>query len=89
MVTSSVVYTYPLSNYTFESKERKMEKDASVLDRLARMKVNYMKQGMRTSVEGILLVKIDTLFRYFSVFWLYFIFSGLCEAHIAIYWTIK
>ncbi|CAL9149748.1 unnamed protein product [Musa hybrid cultivar] len=32
-----------------------MEKDASVLDRLARMKVNYMKQGMQRSVEGILL----------------------------------
>ncbi|KAJ8554449.1 hypothetical protein K7X08_025127 [Anisodus acutangulus] len=34
-----------------------MEKDTSVADRLARMKVNYMKEGMRTSVEGILLVQ--------------------------------
>ncbi|CAI0403395.1 unnamed protein product [Linum tenue] len=33
-----------------------MEKDTSVADRLARMKVNYMKEGMRTSVEAILLV---------------------------------
>ncbi|KAJ8498976.1 hypothetical protein OPV22_009528 [Ensete ventricosum] len=34
-----------------------MEKDTSVADRLARMKVNYMKEGMRTSVDGILLVQ--------------------------------
>ncbi|KAL5981546.1 Pre-mRNA cleavage factor Im subunit 2 [Asimina triloba] len=55
MVTSPVVNTYPLSSYTFGTKEPKMEKDTSVADRLARMKVNYMKEGMRTSVEGILL----------------------------------
>ncbi|RVW81206.1 Pre-mRNA cleavage factor Im 25 kDa subunit 2 [Vitis vinifera] len=55
MVTSPVVNTYPLSSYTFGTKEPKMEKDTSVADRLARMKVNYMKEGMRTSVEAILL----------------------------------
>ncbi|WOL18223.1 hypothetical protein Cni_G27016 [Canna indica] len=57
MVSSTVVNTYPLSNYTFGAKEPKMEKDTSVADRLARMKINYMKEGMRTSVEGILLVQ--------------------------------
>ncbi|WVY93498.1 hypothetical protein V8G54_032586 [Vigna mungo] len=57
MVSSQVVNTYPLSSYTFGTKEPKMEKDTSVADRLARMKVNYMKEGMRTSVEGILLVQ--------------------------------
>ncbi|KAG6468241.1 hypothetical protein ZIOFF_072814 [Zingiber officinale] len=57
MVSSPVVNTYPLSNYTFGAKEPKMEKDTSVADRLARMKLNYMKEGMRTSVEGILLVQ--------------------------------
>ncbi|XWS50535.1 hypothetical protein CRYUN_Cryun12cG0095200 [Craigia yunnanensis] len=57
MVTSSVVNTYPLSSYTFGTKEPKMEKDTSVADRLARMKINYMKEGMRTSVEAILLVQ--------------------------------
>lgn len=115
MVPSQVVNTYPLSSYTFGTKEPKMEKDTSVADRLARMKVkcvilvsvvwfssriwfyffnckcktldqtnlrylgffvgrlkmclnsvsdnlfgfsncSYMKEGMRTSVEGILLV---------------------------------
>ena len=39
MVTSPVVNTYPLSSYTFRTKEPKMEKDTSVADRLARMKV--------------------------------------------------
>uniref|UniRef100_A0A0E0DKD1 DNA mismatch repair protein MSH3 n=1 Tax=Oryza meridionalis TaxID=40149 RepID=A0A0E0DKD1_9ORYZ len=59
MVSSSspVVNVYPLANYTFGTKEPKMEKDTSVADRLARMKVNYMKEGMRTSVEAILLVQ--------------------------------
>ncbi|KAJ3693009.1 hypothetical protein LUZ60_012104 [Juncus effusus] len=51
------VNVYPLSNYTFGTKEPKMEKDTSVADRLARMKVNYNKEGMRTSVEAILLVQ--------------------------------
>uniref|UniRef100_A0A453DIN1 Uncharacterized protein n=1 Tax=Aegilops tauschii subsp. strangulata TaxID=200361 RepID=A0A453DIN1_AEGTS len=37
--TSSVVNVYPLANYTFGTKEPKMEKDTSVADRLARMKV--------------------------------------------------
>lgn len=41
MVTSPVVNTYPLSSYTFGTKEPKMEKDTSVADRLARMKVKY------------------------------------------------
>lgn len=39
MVSSQVVNTYPLSSYTFGTKEPKMEKDTSVADRLARMKV--------------------------------------------------
>ncbi|ONK71458.1 uncharacterized protein A4U43_C04F8870 [Asparagus officinalis] len=57
VVNSPVVNIYPLSSYTFGTKEPKMEKDTSVADRLARMKVNYMKEGMRTSVEAILLVQ--------------------------------
>ncbi|KAL1816429.1 hypothetical protein DCAR_0520823 [Daucus carota subsp. sativus] len=52
-----VVNTYPLSGYTFANKEPKLDKDTNVPDRLTRMKTNYMKQGMRTTVEGILLVK--------------------------------
>ncbi|XP_074365116.1 pre-mRNA cleavage factor Im 25 kDa subunit 2-like [Apium graveolens] len=54
-MTSPVINAYQLSNYTFGTKEYKME-ITSVDDRLARMKTNYMKEGMKTSVEGILLV---------------------------------
>lgn len=54
---NSVVNLYPLSSYTFGGKEPKMEKDTSVADRLARMKHNYQKEGMRTTVEGILIVQ--------------------------------
>ncbi|OIW06620.1 hypothetical protein TanjilG_04014 [Lupinus angustifolius] len=52
-----VVNTYPLSSYTFCTKEAKMEKDISVVDRCARLKFNYIKEGMRTTVGGILLVQ--------------------------------
>ena len=38
---SQVVNTYPLSNYSFGTKEPKLEKDTSVADRLARMKIKY------------------------------------------------
>ncbi|XP_074365117.1 pre-mRNA cleavage factor Im 25 kDa subunit 2-like [Apium graveolens] len=55
-MASPVINTYQLSNYTFGTKEWKMEKDTSVADRLARMKTIYMKEGMRTTVEGILLM---------------------------------
>jgi hypothetical protein len=41
MVTSPVVNTYTVSSHTFGTKEPKMEKDTSVADRLARMKVKY------------------------------------------------
>jgi len=44
------------SNYTFGIKEPLMEKDTSVADRLARMKQNYENEGMRRSVEGVMLV---------------------------------
>eukprot|EP00899_Mesostigma_viride_P011375 jgi/Mesvir1/20238/Mv13476-RA.1 len=49
---------YPLSNYTFGSKESRREKDSSVAARLARMKENYDKEGIRRSVEGVLLVHV-------------------------------
>jgi hypothetical protein len=47
---------YPLENYTFGIKEAQLEKDASVAARLSRMKEKYEKEGMRRSVEGVLLV---------------------------------
>lgn len=53
---SPKVKLYDLQNYTFGVKEAQLEKDTSVQARLNRMKQNYEKEGLRRSVEGILLV---------------------------------
>ncbi|GAQ91558.1 cleavage and polyadenylation specificity factor subunit 5 [Klebsormidium nitens] len=57
MVVRPTINVYPLENYTFGSKEPRREKDASVAERLHRMKDTYATEGMRTSVDGILLVQ--------------------------------
>ncbi|KAI5076879.1 hypothetical protein GOP47_0008944 [Adiantum capillus-veneris] len=57
LLLGPVLNVHSLSNYSFGTKDVKMEKDTSVADRLARMKQNYMKEGMRKCVEGILLVQ--------------------------------
>ncbi|KAF0908470.1 hypothetical protein E2562_025434 [Oryza meyeriana var. granulata] len=53
--SSPVVNVYPLANYTFGTKEPKMEKDTSVADRLARMRditgVKKMKMITRSIME--------------------------------------
>jgi len=51
-----VINLFPLESYTFGIKEAQLEKDSSVPARLARMKEKYDKEGMRRTVEGILLV---------------------------------
>lgn len=45
---------YPLSNYTFGTKETQPEEDPSVKDRLRRLEEHYEKHGMRRTCEGIL-----------------------------------
>lgn len=52
----SVCTVYPVANYNFGTKAPKHEKDNSVQDRLSRMKLKYDKEGVRRSVEGVLLV---------------------------------
>lgn len=47
---------FPLSNYTFGTKDAIAEKDHSVQARFTRMKAEYEKVGMRRSVEAVLLV---------------------------------
>jgi len=47
---------YPLTNYTFGTKEPLYEKDPSVPARFERMKEEFQRWGMRRSVEGVLLV---------------------------------
>ena len=51
-----VVQLYPLSNYTFGTKDPQYEKDSSVAARFQRMRDEYSSFGMRKTVEGVLLV---------------------------------
>ena len=45
---------YPLSNYTFGTKEHQPEEDPSVPARLKRLEEHYQQHGMRRTCEGIL-----------------------------------
>jgi len=47
---------YPLTNYTFGTKESIFEKDSSVQKRFLRMREEFAKWGMRRTVEGVLIV---------------------------------
>ncbi|KAK1286898.1 hypothetical protein QJS10_CPB20g00431 [Acorus calamus] len=49
---------YPLSCYYFGSKEPKPDKDETLFERVQRFKANYAVKGMRTCVEGVLLVEL-------------------------------
>lgn len=49
-------FRYPLTNYTFGTKEPLFEKDPSVPARFQRMRDEFERIGMRRSVEGVLLV---------------------------------
>ncbi|KAF9737378.1 serine threonine-protein phosphatase 2b catalytic subunit [Paraphaeosphaeria minitans] len=45
---------YPLSNYTFGTKDAQPEEDPSVLARLKRLEEYYQANGMRRTCEGVL-----------------------------------
>ncbi|XP_003391353.2 PREDICTED: cleavage and polyadenylation specificity factor subunit 5-like [Amphimedon queenslandica] len=51
-----LIKLYPLSNYTFGTKEPLYEKDRTVESRFLRLKEDYEKTGMRRSVDGVVLV---------------------------------
>lgn len=51
-----LICRYPLTNYTFGTKEAIFEKDSSVQKRFARMRDEFLKWGMRRTVEGVLIV---------------------------------
>ncbi|XP_077238996.1 homolog of CFIM-25 [Tasmannia lanceolata] len=55
---SDVVDIYPLSGYYFGSKEAIPDKDETLSDRILRMKANYAMSGLRTCVEGVILVEL-------------------------------
>ncbi|KAI9145541.1 Cleavage/polyadenylation specificity factor subunit 5 [Paraphysoderma sedebokerense] len=52
----SSISLHRLANYTFGTKEAQPEEDSSVAARLERLERDYEKQGMRRSVEAILIV---------------------------------
>ncbi|CAH0731146.1 unnamed protein product, partial [Brenthis ino] len=56
LTLNRTINLYPLTNYTFGTKEPLFEKDASVPARFQRMREEFAKIGMRRSVEGVLLV---------------------------------
>lgn len=56
MTLNRTINLYPLTNYTFGTKEALYEKDPSVAARFQRMREEFDKIGMRRSVEGVLLV---------------------------------
>jgi Nucleotide hydrolase len=45
---------YPVTNYTFGTKETQPEEDPSVLARLQRLEQHYEGHGMRRTCEGIM-----------------------------------
>ncbi|KAI7898633.1 Cleavage/polyadenylation specificity factor subunit 5 [Cokeromyces recurvatus] len=47
---------YPLENYTFGTKEAQPEEDPSVSARMKRLETDFKEQGMRRSVEAVLVV---------------------------------
>ena len=56
LIFNLLILRYPLSNYTFGTKDPLFERDPSVPARFQRMREEFDKLGMRRSVEGILLV---------------------------------
>ncbi|KAL3136072.1 Pre-mRNA cleavage factor Im subunit 2 [Trebouxia sp. C0010 RCD-2024] len=52
----SALAVYPVTSYNFGQKDNKHEKDISNQDRFARLQHKYNQEGLRKSVEGILLV---------------------------------
>lgn len=50
------IQTYPLTNYTFGTKDPLYERDSSVQARFQRMREEFTTMGMRRSVEAVLLV---------------------------------
>uniref|UniRef100_A0A915C5H1 Cleavage and polyadenylation specificity factor subunit 5 n=2 Tax=Ascarididae TaxID=6250 RepID=A0A915C5H1_PARUN len=59
--TDRAISLYPLTSYTFGTKEPQAERDHSVQARFQRMREEYEKIGMRRSVEGVLLVHEHSL----------------------------
>ena len=56
IIMDRLIKLYPLSNYTFGTKDPLYEKDRTVESRFLRLKEDYEKTGMRRSVDGVVIV---------------------------------
>ncbi|KAL4858339.1 Insulin-degrading enzyme-like 1 [Chlorella vulgaris] len=56
LVAMAQLAVYPVGNYTFGSKPPKFEKDSSVATRMDRLKDKYSREGLRRSVDAVLVV---------------------------------
>lgn len=60
LTMSQTLRLYPLSNFTFSTKEAQPEEDPSVAARLQRLQNNYEDFGMRRTAEGVLVVHVSS-----------------------------
>ena len=56
MALERLINLYPLSNYTFGTKDPQYEKDRTVESRFSRLREDYEQAGLRRSVDGVVLV---------------------------------
>ena len=61
MALERTIQSYPLTNYTFGTKDALYERDSSVQARFQRMREEFATMGMRRSVEAVLLVHEHSL----------------------------
>ncbi|KAI7835261.1 hypothetical protein COHA_010837, partial [Chlorella ohadii] len=56
MAAPAQLNVFPVGNYTFGSKPPKFEKDSNVSARMERLKEKYAREGLRRSVDAVLVV---------------------------------
>ena len=56
-MTTRLVNLYDLECYTFGTKDPQMEKDESVQARMNRMRQKYEEEGIKRTVEGVMIVQ--------------------------------
>lgn len=67
LTLNRTINLYPLTNYTFGTKEPLFEKDASVPARFQRMREEFVKIGMRRLVDGFLTIIHYTILNVFDL----------------------
>ena len=55
-LTTRMINLFELTNYTFGTKDAQMEKDGSVEARMSRMKQKFEEEGIKHTVEAVMIV---------------------------------